>query len=101
MQTHIGRNVRNQWVLQFCGLQFCDGILGHRTALLTSPSARPPTNKGVLQKRSIAIWAVALHFAAGPSRRSPFRSLAMPSLKKRKQTETVVRNQTETEETEH
>ena len=68
MQTRIGGNLPNQLVLQICGLQICDSILGHRTALLTSPPARPPTNKGGLQKRSIAIWAVALHFAACLSR---------------------------------
>ena len=68
LQTHLWRNLPNQLVLQICGLQICDSILGHRTALLTSPPARPPTNKGLLQKSSIAIWAVALHFAACPSR---------------------------------
>ena len=51
LQTCIGRNLPNQLFLQICGLQICDSILGHRTALLTSPPARPPTNKGLLQKR--------------------------------------------------
>ena len=75
LQTRIGRNLPNQLVLQICGLQICDSILGHRTALLTSPPARPPTNKGLLQKSSIAIRAAAVHFAACPFRRSPLRSI--------------------------
>ena len=55
MQTRIGRNVRKQLVLQFCGLQICDSKPGHRTTLLNPLSARPPTKEGVLQKRSTAI----------------------------------------------
>ena len=53
LQIRIGGNLRNQLVLQICGLQICDSILEHRTALLTSPPARPPPNKGLLQKSSI------------------------------------------------
>ena len=45
MQTHLGRNVRIQWVLQLCGMQLCDSTPGHRTTLLPPPPAGLPTNE--------------------------------------------------------